>query len=91
MIVILIIVALVIAAAVFYTNTGENHRAVAIGMCELECNNVTASGYNGSSYCLSQNISFGYSCALSQSVNPSLCSSKPTIYVSGSCQLVGVK
>ncbi len=90
-IVMVIIVVLVVAAAIFYMNPSENHRAVAVGICELACQNVTALHYNGSSFCISHNISFGYSCALSASTNPSLCNSAPTIYVGSNCQLVGVK
>ncbi len=90
-IVIIIIVLLVVAAAVFYTDTGQSHRAVSIGICELACQNVTSSGYRGGSFCISQNISFGYSCALSPVINQSICTTSPTVYVNSGCQLVGVK
>lgn len=90
LIVLVILLLLVIAAVLFYTNPGEQHRSISIGLCELKCQNITAGTYNGSSFCVSKNISFGYSCAISSSTNPSLCSSSPTVYVNSNCQLVSV-
>jgi hypothetical protein len=90
-IVLIILVLLVAAAAWFYTNTGENHRTVSIGLCELICQNITSGNYNGSSFCAARNISgYGYSCAISSSVNSSLCNVSPTVYVNKNCNLVSV-
>lgn len=89
-IVIIVVVLLVAAAALFYTNAGENHRAVSIGLCELKCQNMTAGNYSGGTICASQNISYGYSCAISSSVNSSICDNKQTVYVNANCQLIDV-
>lgn len=90
-IVLIILVLLVVAAAIFYTNAGQNHRSVSIGLCELLCQNITSSAsYNGSAFCASENISYGYSCAISQSVDNSLCSNQQTVFVNNNCNLVSV-
>ena len=89
-IVLIILVLLVVAAALFYTNTGENHRMVSVGSCELKCQNLTASGATYSNYCAAKDISYGYSCAISQNVNASICGNTTTIYVTNSCELLDV-
>ncbi len=91
-IMLLFLVVMVVAAALFYTNTGENHRSISIGLCELKCQNITSGpSYNGSSFCAAQNMSFGYSCAITTHANSSLCNGNPqTVYVNNNCQLVSV-
>ncbi len=89
-IVLIVLVVLVVAAALFYTNTGENHRTVSVGLCELECQNITAHGATYTNYCAAKNISYGYSCAISQTANSSICGNPTTVYVTDSCQLVDV-
>jgi hypothetical protein len=85
--VVLVIVALLfLAAALFYINPGENHRAVAVGLCELKCQNVTASNSSINDYCAAQNISFGYACAISNA-KLNVCNSTNAVFVSSSCQL----
>ena len=90
LIVLAVLAILVIVAAIFYTNAGENHRSVAIGLCEIECQNVTASSNTYNNFCAAKNISYGYSCAISQTENSSICGNQATIYVNNNCQLVSV-
>ncbi len=89
-IVLIILILLVVAAALFYTNPGENHRTVSVGLCELKCQNLTANGATYSNYCAATDISYGYSCAISQKVNSSICGNPTTVYVTNSCELVAV-
>ncbi len=90
--VLLVLLVLVVAAVIFYTNPAENHRQVAIGLCELTCQNRTSSGINYSGVCIKNSTSFvfGYGCAVSSSQNVPDCGS-PTVYVDSKCQLIGVQ
>ncbi|MCL4399346.1 hypothetical protein M1293_02455 [Candidatus Parvarchaeota archaeon] len=85
-----VLLLLVIAAILFYTNPGLTQRQNAIGLCELHCQNVTSGKASYSSLCISKNFSYGYSCAISDSANESVCGQEKTIYVSPSCGLVSV-
>ncbi len=89
-IVLAIVFVLVVAAVIFYTNPAQNHKQIAIALCEIQCNhlNVTTTGQNN--FCASQNISYGYSCAVSSTRNPSICNNNNTIYVNTNCQLVSI-
>ncbi|MCL4406698.1 MAG: hypothetical protein M1573_01500 [Candidatus Parvarchaeota archaeon] len=89
----IIILLLVVIAVIFYTNPYENHRSIAIGLCELACrhaiqNATSSSSISGS--CLYENISYGYSCAVSASQNESICGNANTVYVSNTCTLGSV-
>ncbi len=90
--VLIIIVALVVAAAIFYTNPYENHRQISIGLCELECHHLTAnSTLITTNTCAENNISFGYSCAIANSSSANVCSNTNEIYLNYNCVLTAVK
>ncbi len=81
---------LVFAAIIFYTNPAQSHKQIAIGLCEIQCQhlNVTSTGQNN--FCAAKNISYGYSCAVSNSANAGLCNNTNSVYVDTNCQLVYV-
>jgi hypothetical protein len=61
--VLIVILVLIIGAAIFYTNPYENHKQIAIGICELECHHIITNSTITSNTCIKENASFGYSCA----------------------------
>ena len=89
--VLIVIVALVILAAVFYTNPYENHRQIAIGICELECDNIITNSTLTSNTCIKENASFGYSCAAVNSTASTVCSNTNEINLNYNCVLESVK
>ena len=88
--VMVILFVLVVAAIIFYTNPAENQRQIAVGLCEISCHNVTANHTSHSNFCVSKNISYGYSCAISAVSNASVCSNQKTVYINNNCQLIAV-
>ncbi|MDP8012558.1 MAG: hypothetical protein RAK22_00450 [Nanoarchaeota archaeon] len=94
-IVIGIVFLLIILVAVFYMDPYEQHREVAIGLCELQCNRIM---HNSSAtidvshgqYCLSKDLIFNYNCAVSSVENQSLCGSGYTVFLNNQCQLISV-
>jgi hypothetical protein len=88
----LILLALVVVAILFYTNPYENHRESAIGLCELACKHIAQNStiLSSSQICLYKNISFSYSCAVSPVQNQSICGNPTTIYLSNSCSLESI-
>ncbi|EFD93009.1 MAG: hypothetical protein BJBARM5_0263 [Candidatus Parvarchaeum acidophilus ARMAN-5] len=88
--VLIVLVALVIGAALFYTNPYENHRQVAIGICELSCHNLIINNTINSNTCIKENASFGYSCAAVSSPSASVCSNSNEINLNYKCGLSSV-
>ena len=89
--VLLVIVALIIGAALFYTNPYENHRQVAIGICELDCHHIITNSTFTSNTCINENASFGYSCAVVSSQSAITCSNANEINLNYNCGLQTVK
>jgi hypothetical protein len=89
--VLIVLIALVIGAAIFYTNPYENHRQIAIGICELECHNAIANSTLTSNTCIKENASFGYSCAATNSVSSAACTNTNEINLNYNCVLEGIK
>ncbi len=87
----MIVFLLIIAAAFFYTNPAETHKQVAIGLCELHCDNITKTNPNVNNVCLDKNVSYGYACAISNSVNQSICGVSNTIYLNNKCTIVSIQ
>ncbi len=88
--VLIIIIALVIVAAIFYTNPYENHKQVAIGICELLCHHIITNSTITSNKCISENASFGYSCAAVSSGSATVCSNSNEINLNYNCVLQSV-
>lgn len=88
--VLIVIVALVIGAAIFYTNPYQNHRQIAIGICELSCHHITTNTTITSNTCISENASFGYSCAAVSSASGSVCTNTNEINLNYNCGLLSV-
>jgi hypothetical protein len=89
--VLIIILVLVVVAAIFYTNPYENHRQIAIGICELECHHLITNSTLTSNTCIKENVSFGYSCA---AINPStstICTNTNEINLNYNCALQNIK
>ncbi len=88
--VLIVILVLIIIAALFYTNPYENHRQIAIGICELECHHIIANSTITSNVCISENASFGYSCAAVSSASSTVCSNTNEINLNYDCVLQGI-
>ena len=88
--VLIILVTLIIAAAIFYTNPYESHRQIAIGVCELECQNIASNSTITSNSCIKENVSFGYSCAVTSS-SSNVCTNTNEINLNYNCGLLNVK
>lgn len=88
--VLIIIVMLVIVAAIFYTNPYENHRQIAMGICELECHHIIINSSFKTNTCISENVSFGYSCAATTSASSKVCSNTNEINLNYACGIESV-
>lgn len=88
-IIIAIISVLLIAAIVFYSDPAIQHREIAQGFCELQCQNVTRATGSVANSCLSNDIAYGYGCAVSNASLASSCTSKNIVIVSSGCTLLG--
>lgn len=89
--VLIVILVLIIGAAIFYTNPYENHKQIAIGICELECHHIITNSTITSNTCIKENASFGYSCATVNSTSSTVCSNTNEINLNYNCALENVK
>ncbi len=95
-IVLSIVFIMVISVAIFYSDPFYQHKEVAIGLCELQCNRIlhnTSSTINIShgQYCLSKQLIYNYSCAVSNNQNDSLCGTNQVVFLNNQCEVIGVK
>ncbi|MBE5727950.1 hypothetical protein IHE50_00850 [Candidatus Parvarchaeota archaeon] len=88
-IIIAIVFILVVGAIIFYSDPSIQHKEVAQGLCELQCQNLTRATGTVSNSCISNDIAYGYGCAVSNSSLKSTCTSKDTIVVNSKCSLLG--
>ncbi|MCW1294023.1 MAG: hypothetical protein OH316_00920 [Candidatus Parvarchaeota archaeon] len=88
-IIITILFVLVAAVIVFYSDPSIQHKEIAEGICELQCQNVTRAVGSVANSCLSNDIAYGYGCAVSNASLVSTCTAKNTIIVSKGCTLLG--
>ncbi len=89
-IIIAIVFILIIGAIIFYSDPTIQHREVAQGLCELQCQNLSRTTGTIPNSCISNDIAYGYGCAVSNSSLKSTCTSKDTVIVNSKCTLIGL-